>query len=155
MDDLTFTLSESRSGGCQVEAFSTSRIWFVNADQYHYDNDRMWRKEEWFVTQVCSSWPRDKLLQSEKSDRWCRVRERKYKKNIEKTFISPSSWPKLSTLKSFQNQYIQALQLQHKEHGDYLQVKQWQRVFRGDFHQEMHSVRCEGLLAILTEIECK
>ena len=39
MDDLTFTLSESSSGGCQVEAFSTSRIWFVNDDHYCYGGD--------------------------------------------------------------------------------------------------------------------
>ena len=30
MDDLTFTLTDSGAGrGCQVEAFSTSRLWFV------------------------------------------------------------------------------------------------------------------------------
>ena len=33
MDDLTFTLNDSGSGaGCQVEAFSTSRLWFVVVD---------------------------------------------------------------------------------------------------------------------------
>ena len=33
MDDLTFTLTDSGAGrGCQVEAFSTSRLWFVDDD---------------------------------------------------------------------------------------------------------------------------
>ena len=37
VDDLTFTLTESSNGdGCQVEAYSTSRLWFVNHD-YYYD----------------------------------------------------------------------------------------------------------------------
>ena len=37
MDDLTFTLNDSGAGrGCQVEAFSTSRLWFVDDD---FDND--------------------------------------------------------------------------------------------------------------------
>ena len=40
VDDLTFTLTESSTGGgCQVEAFSTSRLWFVNDDHEYYDDD--------------------------------------------------------------------------------------------------------------------
>jgi len=33
VDDLTFTLTESGSGGCQVEAFSTSRLWYALLDK--------------------------------------------------------------------------------------------------------------------------
>ena len=33
VDDLTFTLTDLGNGGCQVEGFSTSRLWFVNHDQ--------------------------------------------------------------------------------------------------------------------------
>ena len=41
VDDLTFTLTESGSGGCQVEAFSTSRLWFVN-DAFDFNGDDLY-----------------------------------------------------------------------------------------------------------------
>ena len=84
-------------------------------------------------SQVCCSWQRDKLLQPEESDRWSRVRERKNMKLPHKKYhLTPCRAPITAWM------------------CDYLQVKQWQRVFRGDLQQEMHSVRCEGLFPVLS-----
>ena len=123
-----------------------------NADDYgNDDNDQ----EKRFVIQVCCSWQRDKLLQLEKSDRRCRVREGNLYKDYQTIPpFPPNDLPMtLLRMKSHPKKNNATLPSKYKVKR-YLQVKQWQRIFRGDFQQEMHSIRREGLLPILDYFLC-